>query len=80
MTGGSKAYFSVHNASENTCVVLQKLIDLGAVFVGTTKTFAFSSVDISTDYLFPICNVQVSFSSTLIADIEDSEIQEEIAL
>jgi hypothetical protein len=64
MAGGSKAYFSVHNASESTCVVLQKLIDLGAVFVGTTKTFAFSSVDISTDYLFPINNVQVSLSRT----------------
>jgi hypothetical protein len=64
MTGGSKAYFSVHNASESTSVVLQKLIDLGAGFVGTTKTFAFSSVDISTDYLFPVSSVQVSLSRT----------------
>jgi hypothetical protein len=61
MTGGSKAYFPVHNASESTCVVLQKLIDLGAVFVGTTKTFAFSSADIATDYLFPVSGVRLSF-------------------
>lgn len=71
MTGGSKAYFSVHNASEATCVVLQKLMDLGAVYVGTTKTFAFSSVDISTDYLFPVS--YTNFQESMRDDESDSK-------
>lgn len=77
MTGGSKAYFSVHNASEATCVALQKLIDLGAVYVGTTKTFAFSSVDISTDYLFPVSHfLQDTFTQINPGDSGTQEVME----
>jgi hypothetical protein len=64
ITRGPEACFSVHIASERTCVILQKLIDLDAVFVSRTKTFAFSSVNISIDYLFPVSNIQAPSSGT----------------